>query len=102
MKTRYDVLETFKIFIALVKDRKYSTAFQKPSRVSPIEFTMTGVLIYHYKKTHSLLQLSNAILRPISSEQRHELNHGGQKSKLNQIPGNIVQSRQLLSLLKRI
>ncbi|KAI1786115.1 hypothetical protein LXA43DRAFT_79996 [Ganoderma leucocontextum] len=60
-KTRTDVLETFRIFIALVKDKRYNTAFKKPSRVSPVEFTMTGVLISRYKKTHSLTQLSNAI-----------------------------------------
>ncbi len=60
-KTRNDVLETFKIFIALVKDKKYNAAFKKPSRVSPVEFTMTGVLISRFKKTHSLTQLSNAI-----------------------------------------
>ncbi|KAM5541580.1 hypothetical protein V8D89_004770, partial [Ganoderma adspersum] len=60
-KMRNDVLDTFKIFIALVKDKKYNTAFKKPSRVSPVEFTMTGVLISRFKKTHSLTQLSNAI-----------------------------------------
>ena len=60
-KMRNDVFDTFKIFIALVKDKKYNTAFKKPSRVSPVEFTMTGVLIARFKKTHSLTQLSNAI-----------------------------------------
>lgn len=60
-KTRADVLETFKIFIALVKDKKFNAAFKKPSRVSPVEFTMTGVLISRFKKTHSLTQLSSAI-----------------------------------------
>ncbi|TBU56099.1 hypothetical protein BD310DRAFT_932136 [Dichomitus squalens] len=60
-KTRKDVFETFQIFITLVKDKKYNAAFKKPSRVSPVEFTMTGVLIYLYKKTYSLMQLSSAI-----------------------------------------
>ncbi|KAI0660141.1 hypothetical protein C8Q70DRAFT_914298, partial [Cubamyces menziesii] len=60
-KTREDVLETFRIFIALVRDKKLNAAFSKPSRVSPLEFTMTGVLIYRYRKTYSLKQLSNAI-----------------------------------------
>ena len=61
VKHRNDALETFKIFIALVQDRKLSAAFRKPTRVSPIEFTMTAILIYHYKRTHSLEQISRAI-----------------------------------------
>ncbi|KAI0776980.1 hypothetical protein BD413DRAFT_444302, partial [Trametes elegans] len=60
-KTREVVLETFRIFIALVKDKKYNTAFSKPSRVSPIEFTMTGMLIFKYRNNYSLMQLSSAI-----------------------------------------
>lgn len=55
------VLDTFQIFIALVKNKKYNTAFQKPARVSPVEFTMIGVLIYLYKGKYSLMQLSSAI-----------------------------------------
>ncbi|KAI9059484.1 hypothetical protein FKP32DRAFT_1531854, partial [Trametes sanguinea] len=60
-KTREEVLETFRIFVALVRDKKYNRAFSKPARVSPIEFTMIGVLIYRLRKTHSLMQLSSAI-----------------------------------------
>ncbi|KAI0808252.1 hypothetical protein C8Q74DRAFT_1188435, partial [Fomes fomentarius] len=61
-KTLHDaVLDTFQIFIALVKNKKYNTAFQKPARVSPVEFTMIGVLIYLYKGKYSLMQLSSAI-----------------------------------------
>ncbi|KAI8976365.1 hypothetical protein BD414DRAFT_446482 [Trametes punicea] len=60
-RTREAVLETFQIFITLVRDKKYNTAFSKPSRVSPIEFIMTGVLIHRFRKTHSLIQLSSAI-----------------------------------------
>ena len=60
-KLHDSVLETFQIFIALVKNKKWNTAFQKPSRVSPIEFTMIGVLIYLYKRKYSLTQLSSAI-----------------------------------------
>ncbi|OBZ73327.1 hypothetical protein A0H81_07172 [Grifola frondosa] len=55
------IMDTFRIFIALVKDSKYNAAFQKPTRVSPIEFTMTGVLIHLYRLKFSLQQLSSAI-----------------------------------------
>ncbi|OSD02347.1 hypothetical protein PYCCODRAFT_1390517 [Trametes coccinea BRFM310] len=60
-KTREEVLETFRIFVALVRDKRYNRAFSRPARVSPIEFTMIGVLIYRFRKTHSLMQLSSAI-----------------------------------------
>ncbi|KAI0631722.1 hypothetical protein C8Q77DRAFT_1219104 [Trametes polyzona] len=60
-KIRETVLTTFRIFIALVKDKRYNTAFSKPARVSPIEFTMIGVLIARFRDELSLAQLSNAI-----------------------------------------
>ncbi|KAH9946705.1 hypothetical protein B0H21DRAFT_857876, partial [Amylocystis lapponica] len=58
---RTDVLDSFRIFISLVKDKRYNAAFQKPTRVSPIEFTMTGVLIHQFRATLSMTQLSSAI-----------------------------------------
>ena len=60
VQTRHDVFDTFRIFIALVKDKKLNVTFRKP-RVSPIEFTMIGVLIFHFKKTHSMAQLASKI-----------------------------------------
>ncbi|KAL6301876.1 hypothetical protein BKA93DRAFT_919266 [Sparassis latifolia] len=60
-KFRNDVMDSFKIFVALVKDKRCSAAFQKPVRVSPIEFTMIGVLIYLNRTKFSLMQLSSAI-----------------------------------------
>ncbi|KAI0067409.1 hypothetical protein BV25DRAFT_1819733 [Artomyces pyxidatus] len=60
-KLRNEVSETFRIFLKLVKDKKYNNPFHKPSRVSPIEFIMIGVLIYQHRKTLSLMQLSSAI-----------------------------------------
>lgn len=70
-KTRQDVLDTFRIFITLVKDKKYNAAFSKPGRVSPVEFTMIGVLISHFCKTHSLKQLSQAIWRMRADVRSH-------------------------------
>ncbi|CCM00224.1 uncharacterized protein FIBRA_02252 [Fibroporia radiculosa] len=58
---RNEVTETFKIFVALVKDKRFNAAFQKPTRVSPIEFTMTGILIYLNRTKLSMTQLSSAI-----------------------------------------
>lgn len=60
-KLRADIFLTFKIFLRLAKDPKYHVCFQKPLRVSPIEFTMTGVLIYTFKDKLSFAQLSSAI-----------------------------------------
>ncbi|KAH9939610.1 uncharacterized protein BXZ73DRAFT_17944, partial [Epithele typhae] len=58
---RKGILETFTVFVRLVKSKKYNMAFSKPSRVSPIEFTMIGVLIHLCKDTHSLVQISQTI-----------------------------------------
>ncbi|RPD56796.1 hypothetical protein L226DRAFT_538270 [Lentinus tigrinus ALCF2SS1-7] len=58
---RAAVLETFHIFVALVKDKKYKIAFQKPLRVAPVEFSVIGLLIYINKDKFSLMQLSQAI-----------------------------------------
>ncbi|KAI0822105.1 hypothetical protein BC628DRAFT_1522502, partial [Trametes gibbosa] len=62
-KTREAVLDTFRIFITLVNDKRYNKAFNKPTRVSPVEFTMIGVLISRFRKTLELKQLSQAIWR---------------------------------------
>ena len=55
------VLEVFKVFRQLVLTKKHSVVFQKPTRISPIEFVMILVLIdAHYKK-HTLTQLADGI-----------------------------------------
>ncbi|KAI0357156.1 hypothetical protein OH77DRAFT_1519592 [Trametes cingulata] len=72
-KTREAVLETFRIFIALVKDKRYNTAFSKPARVSPIEFTMIGALIYRFRRKYSLNQLSSAIWLMRADVRKHHI-----------------------------
>ncbi|THH15904.1 hypothetical protein EW146_g4643 [Bondarzewia mesenterica] len=60
-KLRQDVLDTFRTFVTLVRDKRYNSAFHKPIRVSPIEFVMIGVLIHEYRTELSFTQLSSAI-----------------------------------------
>ncbi|KDQ58244.1 hypothetical protein JAAARDRAFT_35059 [Jaapia argillacea MUCL 33604] len=55
-----DLLDTFRIFVALARDKKYNTPFSKPTRVSPIEFVVIGLLIFIQKSKLSLCQLSSA------------------------------------------
>lgn len=62
-KLRIDILETFKIFVRLARDQKYTGCFQKPSRISPVEFIMTGVCIYTLRDKFSFTQLSSAIAK---------------------------------------
>ncbi|KIP05072.1 hypothetical protein PHLGIDRAFT_169058 [Phlebiopsis gigantea 11061_1 CR5-6] len=62
-KLRIDILETFKIFVHLAKERKYTTCFQKPSRISPVEFIMTGVCIHTLRNKLSFTQLASAIAK---------------------------------------
>lgn len=56
-----DLQDTFRIFLILARDKRYSGSFDHPTRVSPIEFVMTGVLIYLKRSSLSLTQLSSAI-----------------------------------------
>lgn len=58
---RTDLHETFRIFVTLARDKKYSGSLNRPTRVSPIEFVMIGVLIYLKRQTLSLTQISSAI-----------------------------------------
>ena len=58
---RIDLHETFRIFVTLARDKKYSGSLNRPTRVSPIEFVMIGVLIYLKRQTLSLTQISSAI-----------------------------------------
>lgn len=60
-KLREDLLDTFRVFLVLARDQKYSRSLNKPTRVSPIEFVMIGVLIYLFRDQLSLTQLSSAI-----------------------------------------
>jgi hypothetical protein len=60
-KLREDLLDTFRVFLILARDQKYSRSLNRPTRVSPIEFVMIGVLIYLFRDRLSLTQLSSAI-----------------------------------------
>lgn len=56
-----DLHDTFRIFLVLARDKQYSGSLNRPTRVSPIEFVMIGVMIYLKKMSLSLTQLSSAI-----------------------------------------
>ena len=60
-KLREDLLDTFRVFLILARDQKYSDSLNNPTRVSPIEFVMIGVLIYLFRDRLSFTQLSSAI-----------------------------------------
>ncbi|KAG6336424.1 hypothetical protein ID866_2667, partial [Astraeus odoratus] len=56
-----DLQDTFRIFVILARDKQYSGSLNRPTRVSPIEFVMIGVLIHLKRTSLSLTQLSSAI-----------------------------------------
>lgn len=58
---RIDLHDTFRIFVTLARDKRYSGSLNRPTRISPIEFIMIGVLIYLRRQTLSLTQISSAI-----------------------------------------
>jgi hypothetical protein len=59
LKFRNDVIDSFQIFATLVADKQYNAGFR--GRISPVEFTMTAVLIYVHRTKLSLIQLASAI-----------------------------------------
>src|ERR1700722_612840 len=60
-KFRDGLFNTFRIFVSLARDKKLNTPFRKPTRVSPIEFVMIGLLIHLHSTVMSPTQLSSAI-----------------------------------------
>ena len=58
---RVDLHEAFRVFVTLARDKNYSGSLNQPTRVSPIEFVVIGVLIYLKRQTLSLTQISSAI-----------------------------------------
>lgn len=57
------IYDTFDVFLELVRDDRYNSAFKKPTRVAPIELVMITVLIAAHKPRFSLAKLSNAIAK---------------------------------------
>ncbi|KAH8113154.1 hypothetical protein DFH11DRAFT_1878713 [Phellopilus nigrolimitatus] len=55
------VMDAFAVFRELVKNKRFTSAFLKPARISPIEFIMCVVLVDKYMNTHTLTQLASAI-----------------------------------------
>ncbi len=58
-KLRTGVLDTFRVYLSLTREKAYKKAFTR--RVSPIEFVMIGVMIYMKRAMLSLTQLSHAV-----------------------------------------
>ncbi|THH05590.1 hypothetical protein EW145_g4688 [Phellinidium pouzarii] len=57
------VVDTFAVFRQLVMTKKFAGIFQKPARISPIEFIMSVILIDEHMRTLTLTQLAEAIRR---------------------------------------
>jgi hypothetical protein len=60
-KFRTKIFDTFQTFLAIVRNKTLCAPFKNPTRVSPIEFVMSGVLVSAYRDKLSLTQLSSAI-----------------------------------------
>jgi hypothetical protein len=57
------VSDAYRIFAELVQDQKLNKVFKKPVKVSPVEFTNIGLLVYAHKDTLTMAQLSAAIAK---------------------------------------
>ena len=57
------ISDSYRIFAELVQDRKLNKVFKKPTKVSPVEFTTIGLLVYVHKDKLSMAQLSDAIAK---------------------------------------
>jgi hypothetical protein len=68
---REAVIATFKKFISLVRNPKLNTPFTKPTRVSPIEFVMIGLLIFMLRTKLTDEEISRCI-RDMRSDVRSQ------------------------------
>ena len=57
------ISDTYRIFAELARDRKLIRVFKKPAKVSPVEFTTIGLLVFVHKDTLTMVQLSDAIAK---------------------------------------
>ncbi|KAF8970915.1 hypothetical protein BDZ97DRAFT_1789327 [Flammula alnicola] len=55
------VEDTYRIFAEMVQDTKLNKVFQKPAKISPLEFIVIGLMIFVHKDKVSLAQLSAGI-----------------------------------------
>ena len=60
---RAKILDAYRIFAELVQDQKLNKVFKKPAKVSPVEFTTIGLLLFFHKDTMTMAQLSAAIAK---------------------------------------
>jgi hypothetical protein len=58
---RNKIAAVFQTFLDIVRDKNLCAPLRKPTRVSPIEFVMSGVLVAAHRDKLSLAQLSSAI-----------------------------------------
>ena len=57
------ISDSYRIFAELVQDKKLNKVFKKPAKVSPVEFTTIGLLVFVHKDTLTMAQLSEAIAK---------------------------------------
>ena len=55
------ISDSYRIFAELVQDKKLNKVFKKPTKVSPVEFTTIGLLVYVHKDKLTMAQLSEGI-----------------------------------------
>ena len=81
-KLRTGVLDTFRVYLSLVRGKAYKKAFAQ--RVSPIEFVMIGVMIFLNREILSLTQLSHAVekMRSDVRSVEKDVRSNGRVSKL--------------------
>src|SRR5712691_127722 len=82
LKLRTGVLDTFRVYLSLVREKNYKKSFAQ--RVSPIEFVMIGVMIYMKRETLSLTQLSHGVekMRSDVRSVEKDVRSNGRVSKL--------------------
>lgn len=95
-----DLQDTFRIFLILARDKRYSSSFNQPTRVSPIEFVMTGVLIYLKRSSLSLTQLSSAI-EQMRKDVRATEKDIRSNSRVTKLMYDFVNKRLKVSALKK-
>ena len=60
---RAKIIDSYRIFAELIQNPKLNEVFKKPAKISPVEFTTIGLLVFVHKDTKTMAQLSVAIAK---------------------------------------
>ncbi|KAI5123010.1 hypothetical protein M0805_007632 [Coniferiporia weirii] len=96
---RERVVDTFAVFRQLVMMKKFASVFQKPARVSPIEFIMSVLLVDEHMHSLTLTQLADAV-RKMRDDVRSKYTDIRANTKVAKTMHTFIMQRSVTNLKK--